>query len=289
MDKKETIRLLKATCVGIGIVEKHNSKFRVVGVGGSGFVVGTDGFVLTAWHVIENINKEIKKLRKKKRKVELGALLVQLKEGNSIIHPLPIVYRYRINLTMPTYYPAGTDYDIGLGRMLGKYNIPCLKIKKPTVLKVYEDIFICGYPGGNITFNLKKDKSGVRTSPLIQSGKIAGLMPGDNTKKPWGVQTDIIGTSGSSGSPMVSMDDGKVVGVVQRGVTGNVFNKNEKYLGEAYVGLVWGISNYYLNRSLKEGLKIAREELDEYGRLKSEFKDRTTTDFVFRVGDLAKD
>lgn len=288
MEKTTLISKIKPACVGIGIVEKQNDSLGIYGIGGSGFIVAPDGFVLTAWHVIEKINEDLGKLREEGKKVELCAVLLHLEKDKAKIFPRPMSYRYRLQVSIPNFYGSGTDYDVGLGRMLGQYQVPFLKIKKPTSLKIYDEIFVCGYPGGNITFNLNKDKSGVRTSPLIQLGRIAGLMPTDNSAKPWGVETDIIGTSGSSGSPMVETENGEVIGIVQHAVTGNVFNQDQKYLGEASIGLVWGISNYYLYDSLNQSLKVAREELDKYGRLKAEYKDRTESNFEFRVGDLEK-
>jgi hypothetical protein len=40
------------------------------------------------------------------------------------------------------------------------------------------------------------DGEGIRLSPIIQSGRIAGLMPHDESPKPWGIQTDIIAVGG---------------------------------------------------------------------------------------------
>ena len=37
----------------------------------------------------------------------------------------------------------------------------------------------------------------------IQSGRIAGLMPHDESPKPWGIQTDIVAVGGSGGSPIL--------------------------------------------------------------------------------------
>ena len=70
-----------------------------------------------------------------------------------------------------------------------------------------------GYPDGEYTFSIEPGQGlGSRFNPLIQHGRISGLMPIDEESLPDGFFTDIIGTSGSSGSPITDTE-GKIIGV----------------------------------------------------------------------------
>lgn len=71
-----------------------------------------------------------------------------------------------------------------------------------------------------------KEKRTKRFSPLVQFGQVTAYMPMDVIAIPYGVQTNIVGTGGSSGSPIIELVSGKVIGIVQEvlmsGVTGKL-------------------------------------------------------------------
>ena len=67
-----------------------------------------------------------------------------------------------------------------------------------------------GYPSGEQSLTVDKEY-GIRFSPIIQFGHITGFMPIDYIRVPWGIQTDIIGAGGSSGSALTDSSDGKVI------------------------------------------------------------------------------
>ena len=46
-------------------------------------------------------------------------------------------------------------------------------------------------------------------------------MPLNESSKPYGIITDIIGTGGSSGSPIVAAKTGEVIAIEQRSIFGN--------------------------------------------------------------------
>jgi hypothetical protein len=90
---------------------------------------------------------------------------------------------------------------------------------------------------------------------------------------PWGLQTDIIGTGGSSGSAIVDPSDGKVVGIAQRvlpcGIMGiykefvrtqggEIRTMDRTISGKAKIGLGYGITSHYLF-GLGESVKRSRE------------------------------
>jgi hypothetical protein len=78
-------------------------------------------------------------------------------------------------------------------------------------------------------------------------------MPTDISEGPYGIQTDIVGTGGSSGSPIVYPGDGEVVGIAQQVFTSDIeFDVEDQYPnepnklvktrhGKANIGLVYGI------------------------------------------------
>jgi hypothetical protein len=100
-----------------------------------------------------------------------------------------------------------------------------------------------GYPGGEYTFSIQPSHGlGSRFNPLLQQGRISGLMPIDDTSLPDGFITDIIGTSGSSGS--ITDTEGKIIGVACW-VIPSPLVQSEKVLPNAYspIGLVYALGN----------------------------------------------
>lgn len=139
--------------------------------------------------------------------------------------------------------------------------LPHLEIKdfdKMQQLKLYSEICMSGYPSGEQSLTVDKEY-GIRFSPIIQFGHITGFMPIDDIRVPWGIQTDIIGAGGSSGSALTDSSDGKVIGIAQRvlqcginGIYTEFSNKNDcgevtrrrMVTGKANIGLVYGITAY---------------------------------------------
>jgi hypothetical protein len=92
----------------------------------------------------------------------------------------------------------------------------------------------------------------MRFSPVIQFGHISGFMPTDFSTKPYALQTDIVGTSGSSGSPIIDLETGKVIGIAQQVITSGVIfettsikedgtPKKTWSIGNSKLGLVYGV------------------------------------------------
>ncbi len=82
-----------------------------------------------------------------------------------------------------------------------------------------------------------------RFNPLLQQGRISGLMPIDDVSTPDGFIIDIISTSGSSGSPIADTE-GKIIGVACW-VIPSPLVQGEKVISNAYspVGLVYALGN----------------------------------------------
>jgi S1-C subfamily serine protease len=76
-------------------------------------------------------------------------------------------------------------------------------------------------------------RHGLRLTPLMQFGHISGFLPTDEAWYPYALQTDIIGTGGSSGSPIVDPYDGKVVGISQ-----NVIISSISGIGKGFFSII---------------------------------------------------
>jgi len=60
------------------------------------------------------------------------------------------------------------------------------------------------------------------------------------------IQTDIVGTGGSSGSPIIDLEECKVIGIAQQVILGGVNTNDKSIYGTARVGLVYGVTNHLL-------------------------------------------
>jgi hypothetical protein len=110
---------------------------------------------------------------------------------------------------------------------------------------VFDDIFVCGYPGGEASLNFQYNIANMKTSPIIQHGKISAFLPADNATTKEAITTDIIGTGGSSGSPIILASDCKVIGIVQWVISSSVFlyQNHGKKSGISNIGLITGVAN----------------------------------------------
>jgi len=284
--ERQKIRDLKAACVPIGISIDENPLPH--SLGGTGFIVDSEGYVLTATHVIDGLVSLRQELKRQGKKASICAYYLGIKDNHAVIHARGLVERRRIEITPTEKFPAPAKYDAILCRMIGKKKYPFLEIKKPGKLELNQKIRICGYPGGKGTFNFDDFESGIRMSPLVQTGRISGVMPIDDSVMPTGLITDIYGTGGSSGSPIVDSRDNQVIGIAQRVLQTNVLSLfKQDLIGTAHIGLIFGISNYGLAGPIQFLLKQMKEELDENGKLKPEFEKKyqksDTTDVMMHI------
>ena len=138
------------------------------------------------------------------------------------------------------------DLDVSVLLPEGISGRQFLNIETPTNNQLFNKIIICGYPGGFYSFSEYKE-IGIKLSPVMQFGRFTGLFPLDPFPTPWGIQTDIIGTGGSSGSPIIDLTNFKVIGIAQNVIPSKIFVdfcKNE-FNGLTKVGLTYGLSSYY--------------------------------------------
>ena len=161
-----------------------------------------------------------------------------------------------------TGFTGSVDLDIGIGK-LDRHSGNFLHIKEPTKLKLYDEIAMCGYPSGRVSLvlyrNKHEDGMGIHLRPIIQFGRIAGLMPYDDSNNPWGIQTDVVAMGGSSGSPIMDPSSGEVIGMAQQviatmttvdkdGMPSNLYELTKGPLyGIAPIGLAYGVTNQILS------------------------------------------
>jgi len=185
---------LKSATVGIGLREE--GKPAPVLVSGTGFIIDPEGFVITASHVITELERIAKSHNlQNKNKLKLAAFIVE-NEGKWVkIVSINLPIRVRMDPILSKGYLGPKNYDLSMARMEGKdFNLPYLVIKKPSKLEIYKDILMCGYPGGGTTLNVTDKETAMKTNPIMQKGMISSIMPADNTSEPTGIITNIIGT-----------------------------------------------------------------------------------------------
>ena len=143
--------------------------------------------------------------------------------------------------------------------------MPHLLIKEHNA-DLYEDIMLCSYPNPTeslIIFRKLHSYSGLRYSPILQFGRITAFLPEDCHINPYGLQTDIVGIGGSSGSPIVNRDC-EIVGLAQQFITAPTYSLRKKPNGSAKIGLIFGSTN----STLLQCYKSARDLLEK-GRPKT--------------------
>jgi S1-C subfamily serine protease len=243
------LKNVKAATVALGLVKKGSAEPFVIC--GSGFLVDPKGYVMTAGHVSGKIKELIGICKAKKVEVERAIFMVYPHEDrvDFVTAELDERIARHYQVQKPTGSTMPDDVDIAVCKVLAEVeDLPSLKVRKSDVT-LYEEVAMCGYPRGSQSLNFTTAYIGIRQSPVVQFGRIVSLFPVDNTPVPNGFQTDIIGTSGSSGSAIVD-SKGNVVGMALEVFGADVMEGNESTRYTAKVGLVYGLTTNILNAIL---------------------------------------
>jgi len=226
------ISQIKDSTIAIALADSNRNPIEVLG---SGVVVDPDGYFITAGHVIQNYQD-----RQKRIKIEKGidtwlsifSYIAISDEKHLIFNRIGNYGFLKSRIPMDN---VELDFDIAFGDLVTKEkNHPFLKIDSRLKHDVLTEIFICGYPGGEITFHPSGTVLDISYSPVIQPGRISSLMPADNANTSQGIITDLIGTGGSSGSPIIDANTGTVIGIAQT-VIGSSLIATTKYEDSMYV------------------------------------------------------
>jgi hypothetical protein len=252
----DLVSRIKSATVGIGLVEKNGHIPKAVF--GSGFFVKPEGYMMTAQHVLDDCIKWYNFLNRNTVKVEFVAFHVW-QEGSILnLNVLPFE---KVSSPSKTYkqgeYPGPEDPDIGYAIPNERLNVPYLDFKRDGKSDLYSEICICGYPAGGQSLDPEKKFGGIRFNPVVQFGYISGYMATDNSIVPYGIQTDIIGTAGSSGSPIVALESGSVIGFSQQVFTADINFEIPSFkigddinipkltgLGTVKIGLIYGLTTF---------------------------------------------
>jgi len=251
---------LKKSCVAFGLTKKDTAV--PLALFGSGFMISEDGFFVSAAHVSNGIYERANKLKQEGTEVDVRIFINESKEDHAEFVSIKVGLGYEI----PTieYTKEGkinkVNADIFVARVIGDHKFSFLKFDEVTKIKILDSVFMCGYPMVSESIVLNSEDSD-RWSPLIQPGIISSLLPIDESQNPYGIQTDIIGTAGSSGSPIISADNGIVLGIAQKVLQAEVHGVQNK----AKIGLTYGVSNYYIADEIKGIISSIKKDSDSEG------------------------
>jgi V8-like Glu-specific endopeptidase len=262
MINADKFNVVKDATVAIGLVNKDTKD--VISSFGTGFFIGEE-YIVTSAHIFNQCIKYNAQYKEKNNGMEgiYSAFNITTKDNQLELNTYHIIKAIKLPPVKEVKgFTGSVDLDIGIGK-LDCHSDNFLHIKKPTQLKLYDEIVICGYPSGRISLvlyrNKHEDGMGIQLRPIIQYGRVAGLMPDDDSNNPWGIQTDIIAMGGSSGSPIIDPSSGEVIGMAQQviatmttvdkeGMPSNLYELTKGPLyGIAPIGLAFGVTNQILS------------------------------------------
>jgi len=262
MINADKFNVVKDATVAIGLANKDTKD--VISSFGTGFFIGGE-YIVTSAHIFNQCIKYNAQYKEKNNGMEgiYSAFNITTKDNQLEFNTYHIIKAIRLPPVKEVKgFTGSVDLDIGIGK-LDCHSDNFLHIKKPTQLKLYDEIVICGYPSGRISLvlyrNKHEDGMGIQLRPIIQYGRVAGLMPDDDSNNPWGIQTDIIAMGGSSGSPIIDPSSGEVIGMAQQviatmttvdkeGMPSNLYELTKGPLyGIAPIGLAFGVTNQILS------------------------------------------
>jgi hypothetical protein len=248
------LKNIKCAVVSIAYYEKASKKNTFLG---SGFFI-KEGLVISTREIL--VLCDIIAMRKQQMYLRDFDIIAYHSDPNSEkIYP-EIVEFNQIKATFPFGRSKNSPTDENYGHLAilnpkKSDNRPFLEINEKNEIKIFDRIFLCGYPSGEQTMDLLAKFKGVRFSPVLQFGQVTGMMPTDETPLPVGMQTDIVTGIGSFGSPILDAKNGKVVGIanglIKTDISGYIFYKffkdgkreinKLKFDGQANLGCIHGI------------------------------------------------
>jgi hypothetical protein len=252
----DKLKDVKASTIAIGLGEENKFPSYVLG---TGFFVSSDALIMSAAHVFEDCTTAQQYLENrngKKLGVVAGIAYTSSLKFSSYSLRIGKITKNKLK-DYDLGYVGPQDFDIAVAQLEGEGSRPLAFLDPhPTKANLYEEVAMCGYPQGDMTFSFlsNPNPAGFRVSPILQFGHVSGFMPYDDADIPYGIQTDIVGTGGSSGSPIVNMN-GDLLGIAQRVLSAEVIksasqpqiNQEEEV---AKIGITYGLFNRYFPEML---------------------------------------
>lgn len=258
---RDQIRRIKEATVAIGLIDAPGN---IISINGSGFIVDDKfGIILTAKHVLQEMKISYEFIKRVHKLETYGGVVRTIHTPKDLNLDTGKIAKYEIikEISSGKNFPL-INMDLAAVKLEEKFpDFHALEIRSPHQFNLLDEIAMCGYPRGEHTLDIKGERIGVRYSPILQMGRIGGLLPMDAAEKPYGIQTDIIGVGGSSGSPILDPNDGSIIGIAQKVIPASVTvdvtdykDINMKGFGDAKIGQTYGITNHILH-PMVEGIR----------------------------------
>lgn len=218
---EQTIKSVKAATIAIGYTDGSGVPLWL----GTGFLLGNGEGAVTCNHVVEGRKRFIEIDGKK---LDLRCFLFWVEKGGFRVFQLPITAILATELMeiKSTFY-GGLKPDVAYLKLdfehwkqiYSDQPLPKLEIESSYCGNVGEDIIVAGFPSPHL---LIAQSTGTPNAiePLVQFGKVAGVLPAAVFPQPHSYALDMIAAPGSSGSPVVRLLDGKVIGIVSEMLPG---------------------------------------------------------------------
>ena len=154
MFDKGVINKVKACTVAIGLVEKDGHM--PVEIVGTGFLVNSKGYAMTAAHVSERCLDLIEAGRARKMSLERAVFFTKRDSAGKLhFYAARIADRvFRSDMVIkPKGYAMPDSIDVAVFNIGAKIPLPYLEIKQPSDIELYEEIALSSYPSGLQTMN----------------------------------------------------------------------------------------------------------------------------------------
>lgn len=173
---------VKQSTIAIDLAEENKFPRYILG---TGFFVSSDASIMSAAHVFVGC-AEAQQYRYEKYGEKLGIVAgIAFVEGGKF-RTFSVRIGKQTMSKIRSYdlgYMGPQDFDVAVAKLEEEGSKPLafldLHTTKPNL---YEEVAMCGYPQGNVTFAFlsNPNPAGLRVSPVLQFGHVSGFMPYDD-------------------------------------------------------------------------------------------------------------